>query len=547
MRKHFGFCRFFSLVLAVSMAVSCLTAGLFPVSAVAEGEWIAEDQSIIQGTQTVEVPIRIGANPGIVSAQVEIGYDAEYFTLTEVRDGQALGTATHTDKLTNNPYKLSWENDTAQTDFAVTDAVVATLVFSVDAQTPVDTYTVSVHPVSDNTINAALEYVPFTGANGTITVACAQHNWALDHYTAPEPDCTTGSKGVFVCSVCGAEEEQDIDPLGHDYQAGTVVPATCAEQGYTIYVCSHDASHTEKRDYTAIDSDNHDFQAGTIVPGTCTEQGYTIYVCSHNASHTEKRDYTPIDPDNHDYQTVVTPPTYYSQGYTTYICKHDPSHTYVGDYTDPVVDESSPTVFAETVRGSKGTDVQVKISIRNNPGITGAKILIGYDAGVLTLTNVEDGGILGENVFSDILTANPYALAWENDTTLINFTEDGVIAILTFHIDDNAENGDVTITVTPDWENTLSAGLSEVPLLGENGTVTIAPPYKVGDVDGNGKVEPKDRVLLARYLAKWGGEYNNIDLQAADIDKNGKVEPKDRVLLARYLAKWGGEYDTYFE
>ncbi len=58
-----------------------------------------------------------------------------------------------------------------------------------------------------------------------------------------------------------------------------------------------------------------------------------------------------------------------------------------------------------------------------------------------------------------------------------------------------------------------------------------------GDVDGNGKVETKDKVLISRYLAKWtmNGGFNQA---AADFNKDGDVTSAEAVVLARYLAKW---------
>jgi hypothetical protein len=76
----------------------------------------------------------------------------------------------------------------------------------------------------------------------------------------------------------------------------------------------------------------------------------------------------------------------------------------------------------------------------------------------------------------------------------------------------------------------------------KGGTVTI----KRGDVDGNGVVEPKDRVILARHFAGWAA-YATLDYpDNADVDANGSVEPKDRVILSRYLAGWTG-LDAYFQ
>lgn len=57
----------------------------------------------------------------------------------------------------------------------------------------------------------------------------------------------------------------------------------------------------------------------------------------------------------------------------------------------------------------------------------------------------------------------------------------------------------------------------------------------LGDVNGNGKVNSVDTVLLARYLAEQL-ELTDGQFLAADVNGNGKVNSVDAVLLARYLA-----------
>ena len=65
--------------------------------------------------------------------------------------------------------------------------------------------------------------------------------------------------------------------------------------------------------------------------------------------------------------------------------------------------------------------------------------------------------------------------------------------------------------------------------------------YIVGDVNRDGRVNTQDRILLARYLAKWiGYDAQKIDLLAADVNGDGRVNTQDRIILARYLAKWIG-------
>ncbi len=60
-----------------------------------------------------------------------------------------------------------------------------------------------------------------------------------------------------------------------------------------------------------------------------------------------------------------------------------------------------------------------------------------------------------------------------------------------------------------------------------------------GDVDGDYRVNTKDKVLVSRYLAKWtmAGSFHKA---AADFNKDGNVTSAEAVVLARHLAKWTG-------
>ena len=70
------------------------------------------------------------------------------------------------------------------------------------------------------------------------------------------------------------------------------------------------------------------------------------------------------------------------------------------------------------------------------------------------------------------------------------------------------------------------------------------PEVLLGDVDGNGTVEPTDAVALARYNAKWSGySEDDINLANSDVDGVGGVDATDGVILSRYFAKWAG-YET---
>lgn len=66
-----------------------------------------------------------------------------------------------------------------------------------------------------------------------------------------------------------------------------------------------------------------------------------------------------------------------------------------------------------------------------------------------------------------------------------------------------------------------------------------AHDFIIGDVNGDGVINPLDRLTLSRYLANWP-DYtaDKIDMDAADVNCDGVVNPLDRLILSRYLANW---------
>ena len=56
-----------------------------------------------------------------------------------------------------------------------------------------------------------------------------------------------------------------------------------------------------------------------------------------------------------------------------------------------------------------------------------------------------------------------------------------------------------------------------------------------GDLDGNGRVNSLDLILLRQHLAGWDV---TVDMAAADVNGNGTVNSLDLILLRQHLAGW---------
>jgi hypothetical protein len=127
-----------------------------------------------------------------------------------------------------------------------------------------------------------------------------------------------------------------------------------------------------------------------------------------------------------------------------------------------------------TATTSKGATAEVAISFNVNPGILGAKLKIAYDSDVLTLTGVEDQGLLGATYHNPSLTSNPYVLYWENPGATANITATGVVVKLTCAVAEGAANGEYPISATYEPQNTLNFDGEEVQFDIVNGAVVVA-------------------------------------------------------------------------
>ena len=76
--------------------------------------------------------------------------------------------------------------------------------------------------------------------------------------------------------------------------------------------------------------------------------------------------------------------------------------------------------------------------------------------------------------------------------------------------------------------NKIAAITTTVQIRVGEGTVTW------GDVNGDGKVNSTDAVLILRYAAQLGVD---IDTAAADVNGDGKINSTDAVLILRYAAQ----------
>ncbi len=142
------------------------------------------------------------------------------------------------------------------------------------------------------------------------------------------PNCTEQGYTKYRCITCGDEYNGDyVAARGHSYNSVVTSP-TCLEQGYTTQTCTV-CGHVQVVDY--VSPLGHNFRQ-VKVNATCTEQGYTRYICTR-CGYSENRDY--VAPLGHNYRTTTVNATCTEGGGKKHTCSRCGDY-YLTDETDPL-------------------------------------------------------------------------------------------------------------------------------------------------------------------------------------------------------------------
>ena len=377
-----------SLALVISILASLFVA--MPVSADADSDLTTITVSSVtveqgEGTETVEVPITLAGNPGLLGLQLKIKY-AEGLTLTGVEKGDALTALAFTKPgdLTANPITLMWDGES---NVDTSNGVIATLTFTVPKDTEKD-YAIEI--TNSIVLDEDMGDVEVTIVDGKISVGSEPdpephvHEWDAGEVTT-EPTCTQDGVKTYMCT-CGATKTDIVPAKGHTYG-----------------------------DWTADGDENHK----------------KICECGDEV----------IEAHSWDEGIVTVEPTADAEGektYTCVVCKETK--------TEVIEKIKATTITVSEVTVEQGTEtVEVPISIAGNTGILGLQLQVQYTEG-LTLTGVEKGEALTGLSFTapGDLTADPITLMWDGESNVD--TSNGVIATLTFTVP--ADAGDYAIEIT---------------------------------------------------------------------------------------------------
>ena len=177
-------------------------------------------------------------------------------------------------------------------------------------------------------------------------------------------------------------------------------------------------------------------------------------------------------------------------------------------------DETAQISISNATISSESPEAVVAVSIKNNPGIVSAKLIIEFDSEALTLTNVSDQGILGAYYHSPSFDS-PYNLYWNNGSATNNFTSNGDIVKLTFRMNENTKSGTYPVFISYDEDNILNSDMDSVFFDTADGSITVknADSIKVPTISMNG---------ISLDITLDADEYSG-NIIAALYSKNGKL------------------------
>jgi hypothetical protein len=217
--------------------------------------------------------------------------------------------------------------------------------------------------------------------------------------------------------------------------------------------------------------------------------------------------------------------------------------------SEPDAEDITVYVTGET----QGDTLTLTASLSNNPGLGCFGLSMSYDPDVVKLisatpsSEVFPSGLFVMSNIGEDPTIPFYVLA--SDETIdaegnaINFYyDDGVLMTYTFQILD--PNGDPAISFAPmegwwlsdpNWDTEYTPDIVLNIDFGGSDTDTTAPQIVIGDINGDGKINATDALIIKRYIA---GNVTLTDAQksAADINGDGRINATDSLLIKRYIA-----------
>ena len=215
----------------------------------------------------------------------------------------------------------------------------------------------------------------------------------------------------------------------------------------------------------------------------------------------------------------------------------DPNPQTTVEVTD--VSNMANAIYVEPLKGSAGTDVNIKIKLKNANSVTSYGFELVLPAGV-TISTSTDGDFddavtmsarhKEHTLTTNKLTNNTYKVAVISLSSKALTDNDGVVLTIKAHVDDNIIEGEYAIGVqSPLIVNTDG---TKPAIQSTQSKITIED-YIKGDVDGDGVIDLADAVLIINYYV--GKPVSKFVEKAADVDGDGEVDVADAVRIVNLV------------
>ena len=196
-------------ILSVGLALMLLLACI-PLSASAENDPVfAAGNAEANPGDTIEIPILIENNPGIVAFSVSISYNRNVLTL---QDASADGSVFPAEGITfggsydTDSFNIIWFDGTSTENYTLS-GTIATLTFLVKEDAPIGDSVISVSYQSSSVVDVNLQDVAFSTRNGAVTVVPVEvGGWSFTEGST----LYTYEGGNGISFVCGLDS---LDPL----------------------------------------------------------------------------------------------------------------------------------------------------------------------------------------------------------------------------------------------------------------------------------------------------------------------------------------------
>lgn len=188
--------------------------------------------------------------------------------------------------------------------------------------------------------------------------------------------------------------------------------------------------------------------------------------------------------------------------------------------------------------GAVGDYVDITVSMKNNPGISGISFELGFDKVYFEPVSITASGAAVTPVFSnltgngDISKMDSITAVWSNASNVTKSSSD--LFTVRFKIKENAYMGDYPITLAGMVVNEL---FEDVEYCVRQGSISVMNGLEVlyGDIYTDGSIDIKDAVKLAQFLSEKI-QLNTYETLASDVKKDSQIDVRDAIKLSQYLA-----------